>query len=238
MKTSSSSWHTLLIAWFYVAVAVVHVKAQTDLPPPMRPEVVALIEAYETDAPYANVERWMKVERELATRPDIKQDLMNNVKRSLIKAKQTPGKVVSPRAMSALALRADLTADEQKLITDEMVRVMDITHQNGINIEGMFLGPAIHLLIHYPSPEHEALLLRILERDNREDHTLLAAFRTLSAIGSEKSLEVMRQMTARFQAKNPKYWFLKEMNQHIGTLETRLKKEGSASKKSGRSAKK
>jgi hypothetical protein len=191
----------------------------------MRPEVRALIEDYDTDAPYGNVERWTKVEQELATRPDIKQDLLNDLQRSLISARQTPGKVVSPMSMSALPLRSDLTSDEQKIITDELERVMDITHQNGVSIDGLFVCPAILLLSHYPSHEHEALVLRFLEREDRQVHTLLSAFQTLSAIGSQKSLEVMRQMKARFQAKNPKYWFLKEMNEHIGTLETRLKQE-------------
>ncbi|WP_395746107.1 hypothetical protein [Prosthecobacter sp.] len=209
--------HARLAALAGLAVSGVDAQTVPELPPPMRPEVRALLEEYGTDAPYANVKRYMEVERELATRPDIKQDLMDDFKRSLVRDRRNPGQVAASMS-PGLPLRADLTDEEQKLVTDELERVIEFPSAD------YFIGPAIHMLRHYPSPEHEALVLRFLQRDDREYHTLLAAFRTLSVIGSPKSLEVMRQMEARFAAINPKYVFLKEMHDHIGALETRMQK--------------
>lgn len=215
--------HIWLAALVFLDFATSSVCAQTDLdlPPPMRPEVRALLEDYGTDAPYADVKRYMEVERELATRPDIKQDLINDFKRSLIRNRQNPGNVAASMS-SALPLRADLTADEQKLVTDELERVIEFSNAD------YFIGPAINMMRHYPSPEHEVLVLRFLQRDDRASHIFLAAFRTLASIGGPKSLRVMRQMEARFAAKNPKYEFLKKMNEYIGALATRIEQMSSA----------
>jgi hypothetical protein len=154
---------------------------------------------------------------ELATRPEFKPELLAMLQRDYFEARKDPKQKGDATALSILALRRDLTVAEQKLITDELEGL--VNEEDGTS----FINPAIHLLEHYPSPEHEAVAMRFLNRDGKQDHTLLSAFETLSAIGGAKSLDAMSQVAARFQAKNPKYWFLKEMNQHIGTLETRLK---------------
>ncbi|MFN0080608.1 MAG: hypothetical protein ACKVY0_29420 [Prosthecobacter sp.] len=192
---------------------------QTPLPAPMRPEVQALLDAYQTDAPWADVNAWTKAQQELTTRPDIKPDLLRQLQREYFIAKQTPGASISFSALGALALRKDLNPAEQKIIADELERLVSAGDNK------YFVNGGINLLSHYPTPEHEDLVLRFLERDDRQVHTLLSAFRTLSAIGGGKSLETMRQMAARLQAKNQEYWFLKELNGHVTALETRLKQE-------------
>jgi hypothetical protein len=193
--------------------------AQTPLPAPIRPEVQRLLDTYHTDAPWADVEGWTKAEQELSTRPDIKADLLRQLQREYFIAKQTPGVMVSFSALGALALRKDLSGAEQKTITDELEQLVSAGDNK------YFVNGGISLLRHYPTPEHEDLVLRFLGRDDRQVYTLLAAFRTLSIIGSSKSLETMRQMAIRLQARGSEDWFLKEMNGHVTALETRLKLE-------------
>ena len=209
--------HTLSLSLVFLVLA--SARAQTDLPPPMRPEVKALIEDYETDAPYGDVKRMAAVERELATRPDIKEDLLNEFKRSLIRAHAQRNVAAS---MSWLALRADLTAEEQKLVTDELERVSAFPYAAQKAGFG-FISPAIHLLRHYPSPEHEALVLRFLDSEDRDEGVLLTAFRTLSIIGGPKSLKTMVQMAARIEATRPKSVLFRQMKAPIEQLEARLK---------------
>lgn len=214
--------HTPSLSLVFLALALASARAQTDLPPPMRPEVKALIEDYETDAPYGDVQRWAAVERELATRPDIKEDLLNEFKRSLIRANARSNVAAS---MSLLALRADLTAEEQKLVTDELERVSAFPYavQKAGFADVLFISPAIHLLRHYPSPEHEALVLRFLDREDRDEGVLLTAFRTLSIIGGPKSLKTMVQMAASIEAARPKSVLFRQMKAPIEQLEARLK---------------
>lgn len=118
--------------------------------------------------------------------------------------------------MGALALRNDLTPAEQKLITDELE-----THIASTD-ESPFIRGAINLLAHYPSPEHEALVLRFLNRSAKQRHTLRAAFDTLAEIGGEQSLAVMREVAARMKAENPQYSFLEDLNLHLSNLQYRL----------------
>ena len=213
--------HTLSLSLVFLVLA--SARAQTDLPPPMRPEVKALIEDYETDAPYGDVKRMAAVERELATRPDIKEDLLNEFKRSLIRVQART--YIAADMPGALTLRQDLTADELKLVSDELERVSAFPYaaQKAGHADVLLIGPALHLLRHYPSSEHEALVLRFLDRDDRQDQVLLTAFRTLSTIGGPKSLEAMVQMAARIEATRPKSTLFLQMKTPIEQLKARLK---------------
>jgi hypothetical protein len=165
--------------------------------------------------------------RELATWPEFKPELFAMLQRDYFEVRKDPKQRGDAAALSVLATRKDLTMAELKFITDELERL--VSEQDGTN----FINPAINLLEHYPSAEHEALVMLFLDRDAKQDHTLLSVFETLSVIGSHKSLEVMQDVVARLNAKNPKYWFLNRMNGYVTTLKTKLEQDVKTQKDNG-----
>ena len=161
-------------------------------------------------------ERLENARQELGTRPEFKPLLLAKLQREYFEARNAPGKEGDVTALSILALRSDLTATELKPITDELERRI---HQ----LDSDFNFVAVGMLKHYPSSDHEALVLRFLELNEGDWSHIKAAFRTLHEIGGVKSLAVMKQIVARKSAQNPKLIYLEEMNQLIGSLGYRLK---------------
>ena len=99
----------------------------------------------------------------------------------------------------------------------------------------MFVNSAIHLLKHYPSAEHEELILRFL-RDGWPDRTVKAAFEVLYESGTEKSLPAVREALARMQKQGANVGLLdlEDMTRYLEGLEYRLAKAAQAKAKAGR----
>ncbi|WP_395742690.1 hypothetical protein [Prosthecobacter sp.] len=153
-----------------------------------------------------------RAEKALATRPEFKPQLFALLKVQYFEIPQWGG-WGSTNALSALALRSDLTPVERKLITTELE-----THLAQAD-ESPFINPAIRLLAHYPSPEHEALVLRFLNRDAKQQPILRAAFHTLSIIGGEKSLAAMREVQADLKAQHAESFLLNDLEQDITRMQ-------------------
>ena len=162
-----------------------------------------------------NEEARNRAEHALATRPEFKPEFFAMLQRDYFDARKN-GRREDSLGAALLSLREDLTPAEQNLITDELA-----THV-AENDESSFIYPAINLLSHYPSPEHEALVLHFLNSSARHDKILLAAFRTLSKIGGEKSHAAMRDVVARMKAKNAQVWILDDMDRYLSILQYRL----------------
>jgi hypothetical protein len=177
-----------------------------------------LIDTYYSD--FKTPESYNNAANELATRPEFKPILLEMLQRDYFQALQTLDKKPDDEALGPLSLRADLTAEEQKLFTDEMERLM------GNPASYSFMNGSINLLAHYPSTEHENLVLRVLARarPQNQDHTLEQAFKTLSVIGGAKSLKAMLQVIEPLKKTDPNIWFLPELESSVTVLETRLKK--------------
>lgn len=153
-----------------------------------------------------------RAEKALATRPEFKPQLFALLQIQYFEIPKWGGRA-GTKALSALALRSDLTPAEQKFITTELE-----THVAPED-ESPFISPAIRLLAHYPSPEHEALVLRFLNRDAQQRQILRAVFHTLSIIGGEKSLAAMREVHASLKAKDPRLDFLQNLDGHITNMQ-------------------
>jgi hypothetical protein len=153
-----------------------------------------------------------RAEKALATRPELKPQLLAFLQAQYFEIRKWGG-AGDTTALSALALRNDLTPAEQKIITTELENHVAPEDQSP------FIGAAMHLLSHYPSPEHEALMLRFLNRDSKHHHILEMAFHTLSIIGGEKALADMREVQADMKAKNPGFLFLQELDRHIDNMQ-------------------
>lgn len=153
-----------------------------------------------------------RAEKALATRPDFKPQLFALLQIQYFEIPKWGG---SPgtKALSALSLRSDLTPAEQKLITTELEA--HVAPED----KGPFIFPAIRLLAHYPSPEHEALVLRFLNRDAQREQILKNVFRTLSIIGGEKSLAAMREVHAGLKARKADQFFLQDLDGYIANMQ-------------------
>lgn len=189
--------------------------AQTNLK--LVSELRFLLDTYHSD--FNTPENYDKAVHELATRPEFKPMLLEILQRDYFEEMKAADGKPNTEALNPLGLRSDLTVSEQKIITDELERL--IPHPEAPR----FVNGGINLLAHYPSPEHEDLVLRFLNRPKNRDYTLTAAFKTLSVIGGSKSMEAMQRVAARLRKGNPGFWFLPELDSHIATLATRLKKE-------------
>lgn len=153
-----------------------------------------------------------RAEKALATRPDFKPQLFALLQIQYFEIPKWGGSA-DTKALSALSLRSDLTPAEQKLITTELQA--HIAPED----ESSFAGPAIRLLANYPSPEHEALVLRFLDRDAKQRQILSAVFHTLSIIGGEKSLAAMGEFHAGLKAKDPRSDILEFLEQDIANMQ-------------------
>lgn len=181
----------------------------------MRPEVEALLETFSSD--FKSPSTYPQAVDQLTNRPDIKPDLLAALQRDYFQGQS--GTKSDRFALGALSLRSDLTAAEQKIFTDELERLLAEKEKT------RFVDPAINLLAHYPSAEHEALVLKYLNRSNNSDYTLSSIFRTLAAIGGNESHEAMQRVANRLKAKYPDFWVLPELDQSIKNLETRLRQK-------------
>ena len=165
-------------------------------------------------------------EKELSTRPELKPLLLAKLQREYFEARKVPGKKGDVTALSILALRSDLTESELKPITDELEKRIQ-------EIDADFNFVAVSLLRHYPSPAHEAIVLRFLELNDSDERHIKSAFRTLHEIGGIKSLAAMEQVAVQKKAQNPQCTYLEEMNQYIVSLDYSLKHQGGRSVNNG-----
>lgn len=178
---------------------------------PMSP---ALSKALEDAFPWCipHVPSMERAEKALATRPEFKPQLFALLQIQYFEIPKWGGRA-GTKALSALALRSDLTPAEQKFITTELE-----THVAPED-ESPFISPAIRLLAHYPSPEHEALVLRFLNRDAKDLHGVKVVFNTLSIIGGEKSLAAMREVHANLKARKADQFLLQDLDGHITNMQ-------------------
>lgn len=157
-------------------------------------------------------------EKELSTRPEFKPLLLGQLQQEYFEPLKATGRQGATTALSILALRSDLSSDEQKIITDELKRLAASPGDKP------FVNGAIHLLSHYPSPEHEELVLRFLKENGWADQTVMSAFDSLMEIGTAKSLAVMRDVHVLMKAQKADKWLVQQMGQDIDVLEYRLEK--------------
>ncbi|MCB1276626.1 hypothetical protein [Prosthecobacter sp.] len=215
----SSPW--LVCQFAMMLLSVQFVSAQTRSKTEI--ELGELLDTYYSD--FNTQEDFDKAAHELATRPEFKPMLFEMLQREYFQTVKGVDRTPIIESLGPLTLRKDLSREEQKLFTDEMERLISAPPK-----EYSFVNGGIHLLAHYPSPEHEDLVLRFLDRQQNQDYTFVAAFKTLSVIGGPKSLEAMRRVATRFRNGNPSIWFLPELDNYIATLETRLKQKAPSPK--------
>lgn len=153
-----------------------------------------------------------RAEKALATRPDFKPQLFALLQIQYFEIPKLGGRA-GTKALSALSFRSDLTPAEQKFITTELEA--HVAPED----ESPFIFPAIRLLAHYPSPEHEALVLRFLHRDAKDLHGVKVVFNTLSIIGGEKSLAAMREVHASLKARKADRFFLQDLDGYIANMQ-------------------
>ncbi len=153
-----------------------------------------------------------RAEKALATRPEFKPQLFALLQIQYFEIPKWGGRA-STKALSALSLRKDLTPAEQKIITTELE-----THAAPAD-ESAFIGAAIRLLAHYPSPEHEALVLRFVNPNAKSEQILKNVFRTLSIIGGEKSLAAMREVHAGLKARKADQFLVQDLDGHITNMQ-------------------
>jgi hypothetical protein len=183
---------------------------------PLSAELRELLDIYHSD--FNTPEHYDKAAHELATRPEFKPMLLEMLQREYFQALKVADGKPTMEALGPLTLRSDLSAAEQKIFTDEMERLL------GDPKAYSFVNGGINLLAHYPSQEHEDLVLRFLNRAQNQDYTFVAAFKTLSVIGGPKSLEAIRRVADHLRKNySPGDWFIAELDSHIVALETRLK---------------
>ncbi len=157
-------------------------------------------------------ERLARAQKALATRPEFKPQLLTLLKIQYFDFIKWGGRGKTT-ALDALALRSDHTPAEQRFITAELE-----THVAPED-ESSFIGAAIRLLAHYPSPEHEALVVRFLNRDARHRGVLMAVFGTLSVIGGEESLAAMREAQTGLKAKNAESYLLDDLERYVTNMQ-------------------
>ena len=212
---------SIRLCWaFWLVLLLVHQPASAQTQEQVLKELKGWLDTYTSD--FKSPEFYDKAVTELATRPEFKSMLMDMVQQEYFQTINIPNKeldYMAFRALGALSLRSDLTASEQKIFTDEMERLM-----SGPNADS-FVNGSINLLAHYPSPEHENLVLRVLTQPNCTDSTMVVAFKALSVIGGARSLETLQQVAARQKKRGSSLWFLPELADSIAVLETRLKQE-------------
>jgi hypothetical protein len=116
---------------------------------------------------------------------------------------------------SALRIKADLTPDQVRRITDKMREeaTPDATGKN--HTKQWFVESAVGMLSAYPSPDHEDLLLSILEKG--DEGWSRAAARSLGHIGTRRSIEPVRKLVES-QAKRVDPKMVAEMTARYGTL--------------------
>jgi hypothetical protein len=211
----------LLLAWG---------QARADALVPDR--VVGLAERMEhleimllSDCGYPANQLWKldKAKKEISTRREYKPLLLAQFQAEYFGTPLPPGLSGARGGFYFLSMRKDLTAAEQKIITDELARRSEVPGDK------MFVNPAIYLLRHYPSAEHEELILRFLQ-DGWPDRTVKAAFEVLYESGTEKSLPVMREALARMQKQSATHdlSYLEDMTRYLEGLEYRLAKAAQA----------
>lgn len=195
-----------------------HQTAVAQTRSPLEVELRGLLDSYSSD--FNTPENYNKAVHELTTRSEFKPMLLEMLKKGYFEALKVADRKPSTEGIGPLSLRKDLSATEQKMFTDELERLWSDPK------EYAFVNGAINLLANYPTPEHEDLVLRFLNRPQNQDYTLVASYKTLSKIGGPKSLEAMQRVAARLKSRNnPNFWFLPELDTHIAALETRLKQE-------------
>ncbi|MCW1924291.1 hypothetical protein OKA05_17125 [Luteolibacter arcticus] len=138
-------------------------------------------------AEYLSEKEYLAWQKEVASRPDIKSDLLAMLRRAFEVDKNVQA---LGRALSALQLRADLTDVELTEILRPLITLQNATALDRLQISYAYAG--LQVLNNYPSKEHEDLGITYLLRP--ELHARLGAARALAQIGTERSLVPLRTL--------------------------------------------
>ena len=154
---------------------------------------------------------WAEQRKKILETPDITNRLYD-----FLWATVEAGRIdLFPRIFSALRTKADLTPDQVRRITDQIREkaTLDATGTNYTN--QCFVESAAGMLSAYPSPDHEDLLLSLLEKGN--DNWSRAAALSLGHIGTQRSIEPLRKLV-EIRAKRVDPKMVAEMTARYGTL--------------------
>jgi len=163
---------------FLIALSVCRGESEMAVP---RFEVEQLVGR---DHGYLSEEEYSAWQQEVASRPDIKPDLLALLRRAYNADK---GLDVG-MALAALQLRTDLTEAELKEILMPLVSRRDAAALDRLHRSYAYAG--LQVLKNYPSKEHEDLAIAYLSRAELEAR--LGAAQALAQIGTERSLAQMR----------------------------------------------
>lgn len=139
-----------------------------------------------------DVEGWNARQQELQSRADIKPDLFALVDEAY--DKEDWERLGPP--LLALRLRSDLSSEELSRLVGPLTENQERTGPLDMMTKAFVCG-ALPVLKHYPSDEHEKLVLSYLARDD----TLIQenAINTLAAIGTGQSLPTLKKLSEKLR---------------------------------------
>lgn len=176
----------------------------------IRPEVQALLEQLGSD--FQTAEGMAELERGLR-QPGITPDLMEALKRDYFIP--NPNYLACTLALAALQYRTDLSEVDLATITDELKRCSELPGELPPNQES-FACVGLLVLKHYPTSNHEDLALKFLSRER--SMVLRSAVETLSVIGSDRSIPVLKEVREKMAQKYPGASVIALLDEAIGAI--------------------
>lgn len=178
----------------------------------VRPEVQALLEELGSD--FETAEGRAELERKLK-QPGITPDLLEALKRDYFTP--NPNYLACTLALAALQHRTDLSEVDLAIITDELKRCSELPGELPPNQES-FAMVGLPVLKHYPTARHEDLALKFLPRER--SMVLGSAVETLSVIGSERAIPVLKDVREKMAQKYPGASVIGRLDEAIGAIAT------------------
>lgn len=189
---------------------------------PMNWPLDRLMADYHSDARYGAPELSARVDLALVERKDLLPQLWSRLEETYF---DLPDRDTNPNVraetLGVLSRRSDLTPAQVHRIADELQRFVGVPEDQWRSAK-FFMNAALNLLRHYPSPEHEELVMKFLDRGPDEEFTLRSAASTLAEIGGPRSAAAIRAMIARLRMENPNYRVIRYVRQDLERLDARL----------------
>jgi hypothetical protein len=164
-----------------------------------------------------DVEGWNARQQKLQSRVDIKPDLFALVDEAY--DKEDWERLGPP--LLALRLRSDLSPEELSRLVDPLTENQERTGPLDMMTKAFVCG-ALPVLKHYPSAEHEKLVLSYLARDD----TLIQenAINTLAEIGTGQSLPALKELSEKLRpAPGNKNRYYEAAVDAVAQIEARIK---------------
>ena len=220
--------HALLVGILTSLVINSAVAAEEERPTKVRPEVQELLRKLGSDAPYGfDKAEFEAMQHEAATRPDILPDLWAAFEEGYLIPRRE-GKGGNGGSVGPLIHRKDLSNDQVDVFVEELKQFIELgsDEQSG---DWSFTINGLRLLRNYPSPQHEELVIKFLNRGGKGSYTLLNAFETLEQIGGQRALAAMKKRVAELKVEFPEFHMIPDLEKHVAGLEARLLQNGDSS---------